>query len=478
MKGKLILSALVIFFCYTTQSYCVDTTNDVAILKRTSKAFTNVGKKAIPAAVFIKSQFTTLANANNPSIDDYENPFDYFNDEFFRHFFGSPRGFNHSQQPQMAGGSGCIVSKDGYILTNCHVVKDATKITVVLNNGDEYEAKIIGTDPRTDLAVLKITAPQDLPFLTFGNSDKLEVGEWAIAIGSPFALQATLTVGIISAKGRQDLKITDLGDFIQTDAAINPGNSGGPLLNIDAQVIGINTAIVSQSGGYMGIGFAIPSNMAKHVMEQIIATGSVKRGYLGVYIQDIDKQMAETLGLKKAEGLLITEIVKNSAAEKAGLQQGDIILECNKVPVKNSQSFKNEIALMDPNKQLELKIIRDDKTIIIKANLETSPEEVANVESSPLGLEVAELKDVQADILKKYGYTTNMEGLIITKIKRGSIAEQAGLKLGMLIIQVNQKNIKTKLDFQEALNKAKDRKHLLLLVKYQNITRFISIKLN
>jgi len=472
MQTKIILFFMCLCCCFASAN-----DDDIATLKQTAKAFTNVGKKAIPAAVFIKSQFTTVANNHNPSIEDYENPFDYFNDEFFRHFFNSPKGMHQQQQaPQMAGGSGCIVSKDGYILTNCHVVKDATKITVVLNNGEEHDAKVIGIDPRTDLAVLKIETT-DMPFLTFANSDELEVGEWAIAIGSPFALQATLTVGVISAKGRQDLRITDLGDFIQTDAAINPGNSGGPLLNIDGQVVGINTAIVSQSGGYMGIGFAIPSNMAKYVMNQIISNGSVKRGCLGVQIQEVDKQLAETLNLKKAEGLLITDIIKNSAAEKAGLKQGDIIIEYNGLAVKNAQNFKNEIALNDPSKPVDLKIIRNGKTMMIKATLEATPEETISAETSTLGIELGELKDIQNDILKKYGYGSDTEGIMITKVKRGSIGDQAGLKPGMLILQVNQRNIKTKLDFQEALTNSKDKKHLLLLVKYQNYSRFISIKI-
>ena len=307
---SLIFSILVLLLPFTPIR-CENT----KALENISNGFVEVGKKAIPAVVFIKAEFTPAQSSMN------NHPLDQFHDELFRQFFGNPpQGFG-KPQPQIGAGSGCIVSDDGYILTNYHVVQDANKITVVLNNGDEYEGKLVGTDSKTDLAVLKIPAKK-LSYLSFGNSEKLQIGEWAIAIGSPFALQATLTVGVVSAKGRQDLKITDIEDFIQTDAAINLGNSGGPLLNLKGEIIGINTALMSQSGGYMGIGFAIPSKIASNVMEQIIKNGSVKRGSLGVYMQEIDKELAEALNLKKPEGLLITDVVKKLIRRKSRLKTG------------------------------------------------------------------------------------------------------------------------------------------------------------
>ncbi len=464
LKQYLIFFQVILLFPF--QALTVDT----SYLEQTSKAFTEISKKATPSVVFIKAQY------DEPQ--DSENPFDYFNDEFFKHFFGAPkRGFRQQPSPQISGGSGFIVSSDGNILTNNHVIKDASKITVVLNNGKEHVAKLVGSDPRTDLAIIKIDA-KNLPFLTFGNSDKLEIGEWVIAIGSPFALQSSLTVGVISAKNRQNLRITDFEDFLQTDAAINPGNSGGPLLNIKSEVIGVNTAIVSQSGGYMGIGFAIPSSMAKHVVNQIIDSGSVKRGFLGVYYQELDKEMAEAFNLENLEGVIISEVIKDSPAEKAGLKQGDIIIEYNNTPIKTLSSFRNDVALLEPGATLTLKVLRNNKKETIKIILGAYPEESTLVQTNQIGIDVAELKDVSAEVLNKWGHNAAQEGLIITSIKRGSPAEKAGLKPGMLLMQINQKKLKTLKDFQESLKNIDKKQHMLLLIRYQNVTRFITLKLN
>nr|NGX52903.1 Periplasmic serine endoprotease DegP [Candidatus Anoxychlamydiales bacterium] len=410
-------------------------------LQETSKAFSEVGKKAIPAVVFIKAEYNGTKHRSSKSRD----PFD---DEFFRGFFGSPKGIN--KQPQIAAGSGCLVSKDGYILTNNHIIKDAENINVTLNSGEDFEAKVIGTDPKTDLAIIKIEA-NNLPFLEFSNSSDIEIGEWVVAIGAPFQLQASLTVGVVSAKGRQNLRITDLEDFIQTDAAINPGNSGGPLLDLNARIVGINTAIVSQTGGYMGIGFAIPSNMAKHIMEQIINNGSVKRGHLGIYLQHIDKEMAEALDLKSTDGVLIAEITKKSSAEQAGLIQGDIIIAYNDIPIKNMQSFRNEIALMTPGDKVKLTVIRDGKKKNFTVSLGDSPDShITSNQSLELGIDVSEMKDIDHEIIKKWQYTDNLEGVMITSVKYNSIAERAGLKPGMIIMQINHKKTKNISDFNES----------------------------
>lgn len=463
-----LLPFLIFILQFPSEGFSVDTT----YLEQTSKAFTEISKKATPAVVFIKAQYTSEESA------EPENPFDNFNDEFFKHFFHNPRrGFKPQPSPQISGGSGFIVTSDGNILTNNHVIKDANKITVITHDGKEYDAKLIGADPKTDLAIIKIDA-KNLPFLTFGNSDKLEIGEWVIAIGNPFALQASLTVGVVSAKNRQNLRITDYEDFLQTDAAINPGNSGGPLLNIKGEVIGVNTAIVSQSGGYMGIGFAIPSNMAKRVRDQLIDSGSVKRGYLGVFLQEIDKEMSEALGLEKSEGVLISDVTKDSPAEKAGLKQGDIIVEYNGTPVKTLSSFRNDISLLEPGVTLSLKILREGKKESFKIQLGSYPDEAQiTQQSNQLGIEVSEIKDISPDVLSRWGYAPNTEGVIISNIKRGSNADKAGIKPGMLLMQVNQKKIKSVKDFQESLKGIDKKSHLILLIRYQNITRFISIKL-
>ncbi|MFQ5902242.1 MAG: Do family serine endopeptidase, partial [Candidatus Binatia bacterium] len=309
-------------------------------LRETGKAFAAVARKISPAVVFIKVEKTVTGGSPfSPSMP--------FGDEFFRHFFGEP--FPYRQPPRqrqriVGQGSGFIISSDGYIVTNNHVVGDADKVIVGLIDGREFTAKTIGTDPHTDVAVIKIEAKY-LPVLPLGDSDALEVGEWVLAIGNPFGLSHTLTAGIVSAKGRSSIGITDYEDFIQTDAAINPGNSGGPLINLEGRAVGINTAIFSQTGGYMGIGFAIPINMAKSIRDQLIKHGSVTRGYLGIMIQDITPALAKTFGLDTTKGVLISEVTKGSPAGMAGLARGDVIVEFNGHPVEKVGPFHNEVAL-------------------------------------------------------------------------------------------------------------------------------------
>jgi len=278
-----------------------------------------------------------------------------------------PRKFQQRGQ-----GSGFIISKDGYILINNHVVGDADLIKVKLSDGREFKAKVIGTDPQSDVAVIKIDAT-NLPVLRLGDSDKLEVGEWVIAIGNPFGLSQTVTVGVVSAKGRSRIGINDYEDFIQTDAAINPGNSGGPLVNIHGEAVGMNTAIFSRSGGYMGIGFAIPINMAKAIKDQLLKKGKVTRGWLGVVIQDIDEELAKSFGLEKTEGVLIAEVSEGSPAEKAGLKQGDIILRLNGKKVDDLGELRNKIALTAPGTKVKLEVLRENKRRTIQVTIGEQP---------------------------------------------------------------------------------------------------------
>ncbi|RLB71203.1 MAG: serine protease, partial [Deltaproteobacteria bacterium] len=297
-------------------------------LRETGKAFRSVAKQVGSAVVFIKVE-KEVKQRGMGSDSFGGSP---FNDELLRRFFGQPpqqkRSPHQTPKHNAAGqGSGFIVSSDGYIMTNNHVVADADKVTVQLLDGSEYEAKIIGTDPPTDVALIKIDVDEKLPALKLGDSDQLEVGDWVLAFGNPFGLSHTLTAGIVSAKGRSGMGLSDYENFIQTDAAINPGNSGGPLVNLDGEVVGMNTAIYSRSGGYMGIGFAIPINMAKNIRQQLIQDGGVTRGRLGVYIQDLNKDLAESFGINQHEGILVAQVLEDSPAEKAGVQQGDVILK-------------------------------------------------------------------------------------------------------------------------------------------------------
>ncbi len=472
-KALLIASAL---FCQAVIPVQGAESTCVCSPEQTSKAFTAVAKKAIPAVVFIKVE-------SNPSEgedygypqDQQQNPYDYFGDDFLRRFFGTPpRGRPQKQMPQISQGSGFIVSSDGYVMTNAHVVNGADKISVILHDGREIDASIVGTDPRTDLAVLKIEG-KDFPFLNFGNSDDMEIGEWVVAIGSPFQLEASLTVGVVSAKGRQNLRITDLEDFIQTDAAINPGNSGGPLLNLKSEVIGINTAIVSRSGGYMGIGFAIPSNMAKNVMTQIIDKGVVTRGFLGVSLQPVDKDIADAFNLEKPEGALVSEVVKDSPADKAGLKQGDIIIEYNKTPVKSLGGFRNDISLMEPGATLSLKVNRKGKILDINVVLGKAAEgQTPGTITHQIGLEVSNLTP---ELAKQLGYDANEQAIVVTKIKPGSPAATAGIRPGFLILAINHKKVTTVEDFNTAISEIGNKKRVLILARQGNITRFYSIKI-
>lgn len=451
---------------------------EISYLDKTSKAFSEIARRAIPGVVFIKTQYKT----HSPfGYNGAQHPFDLFGDEFFRRFFGPSRP--QRQSPQTGGGSGCLVSDDGFILTNYHVIKDADTITTVLNDGREFEATLVGMDPRTDLAVLKIEA-SDLPFLDFGSSDDLEIGEWVIAIGNPFALESSLTVGVVSAKGRQDLGISTLEDFIQTDAAIGPGNSGGCLLNLNGEVIGINTAIVTKSGGYTGIGFAIPSNLAKHVMDQIISSGVVTRAYLGVILQPIDKELADAMSLDQNDGILISEVIKDSPASKAGLEDGDIILNLNNKKVKNVNKFRNEIALMDPGASVKIDLLRQNKNITLDIPLGTLTEaEVATTEMyQKLGIEVEDLETVSPQIASKLGILQTTDGVVITKVKPGSPAAFAKLEPYSLITGVvvnwnNQKKVTNLQEFNNALKEVGNKKHVVLIVRHQHYQRYYTLKL-
>jgi serine protease Do len=447
------------------------------LLEQTSLAFTHIAKKAMPATVFIKAQMSA------PELQQPQQP-DPFQDDFFRRFFGQAPGSPYGQQnpqPQISSGSGFLIREDGYIVTNFHVVKDTNQITVILNDGREYPATLKGSDPRTDLALLKIEE-KGLPSLKFGDSDELQIGEWVVAIGNPFGFDASLSVGVVSAKGRQDLGIASYEDFIQTDAAINPGNSGGPLLNLQCEVIGVNTAIFTRSGGYQGIGFSIPSKMAGNVIDQILNGGTVQRAFLGIILQPVDKELCDALNLDKQEGVLISEIVKDSPAQKAGLLQGDIILAYNDKPAKSVAKFRNDIALMNPGTDLKLKILRNNKplTFTVKLGSQAENEVITAEVFSKIGLEVDNLNP---ELASKLGYSSELEGVVITKVKPGSSAAQAGLRPGFLITGVavnwnNQRKVKNLAEFDEAFKELGDKKHIILIVRQQNFQRYYTLKIN
>ncbi len=449
---------------------------DIALLDRTAKAFSKVVKGAMPAVVGIQVEKTVEMRGTDPFSF-------FFNDPFFERFFG-PHMMPPNRAPRKRRehglGSGFIVSKDGYILTNNHVVGEADVIKVKLADGRHFKAKVVGTDPDTDVAVIKVDADGDLPTIPLGDSDSLNVGEWVIAIGNPFGLAKTVTVGIVSAKGRSRIGINDYEDFIQTDAAINPGNSGGPLINIHGEVVGINTAIFSKSGGYMGIGFAIPINMAKAVMDQIITKGKVVRGWLGVSIQDLDEDLAASFGISETEGALISLVIKDSPADKGGLEEGDIILSMGGHKIKNASDLRNRVALTKPGKVVTFEVFRKGKRIKVKVKIaEKSKEGIGTKPFSQhsvlkkLGLSV---QDLDADLAEQFGYEVG-QGVLIAHVDPDSPAAQAGLKPGQLIEEVNRVKVRSVKEFLRVLSRSKNRRAILFKVRYGEFAMYVSIRL-
>jgi len=450
------------------------------VLNELSDAFARVAEEASHGVVFIRAE-KQIAQAMVP----LRTPFDMFSDDFLKQFFiPSPRGpYVPNRAParkrvMFGQGTGFVLSPDGYIVTNHHVVRGADDVRVQLADGREFDAEVAGSDPQTEIAVIKIDA-KNLPALLLGNSDDLKVGEWVIAIGNPFGLERTVTAGIVSAKGRGNVGITEYADFIQTDAAINPGNSGGPLLNLRGEVVGVNTAIVSRTGGYMGIGFAIPINMVKFIEKQLREKGSVDRGFLGVVLQDITPDLAEWFQVDKGNGVIITEVKEDSPAQQAGLRRDDIIVECEGQPVKESATFRSRVATTSPGTEVELGILRGGKRItkvVEIGSLETGVNTALlgpSPEARQLGLTVQNLTD---DIAERLGYEGE-SGVVVSQVEPESVAAAAGIKPGTLIKEVNRQRIHNTREFREALARSGCNKPVLLLIAEGEYSRYAVLPL-
>ncbi len=427
--------------------------------------FVRVAEIATPAVVNISTE-RVVKFRTSPFFDEND-PFE----QFFRKFFEMPIPSIPREYKSTSLGSGFIFRRDGdkyYILTNNHVIKDASKIIVKLNDGTTItgdNVKVLGTDKSTDLAVLQIKTKKEIPVLKLGDSDKIRVGDWAIAVGNPFGLEGTLTVGVISAKGRSGIPLPEgpiYENFIQTDAAINPGNSGGPLLNIRGEVIGINTAITSPSGAYAGVGFAIPINTAKFVVEQILKKGKVIRGYLGVYPQAMTPDLAKTYNLDRVYGVLVAKVLKDSPADKAGLQEGDVILKFNGKEVSDVENFRLMVAHTQPGEVVTLEVVKENgvrKTLKVKIGEypNESPkqeeqedisesEEAKNPEASWLGMTV-----ISTELARQYNlYSGNEAGVVVKSVEPGSVADFAGIVRGDLIQKIGEYQIKDISDFVKA----------------------------
>ena len=455
-----VISTLFFLLFFTAlPSAFADDGSSIDTLRQMGRTFAEIAEKASPAVVGIKAE-KTIEQYYSPRGDDQSHRFfDPFEDDIFDYFFRRqrqqrPRRRPQSKPRQLAQGSGFIISPDGYILTNNHLVGEADKVIVHLADERELEAKIIGSDADSEVAVIKIDA-DNLAFLELANSDVTEVGEWVLAIGNPFGLSHTVTAGIISAKGRS-IGLTEYENFIQTDAAINFGNSGGPLLNLDGKVVGINTAIVGASGN-IGIGFAIPSNMAKGVYEQLVESGTVVRGILGVIIKEMDGELAKSLGLdEETKGVAITKVTEDSAAEKAGMKRYDVVVEFEGEKVEKANEFRNRIAMQKPGTRVKLVVMRDGKpkTLFVKLGEKASSKR-AGLESSErmeqLGFAVENLSD---ELAKRFGYE-GLSGVLVTRVEPGSQAARRGITARTLILEVNRRPVANTKEFDKAIKQSR-----------------------
>jgi len=439
---------------------------------KSSRAFSEIVRAVSPSVVNIS---VTKAGGRGSSFS--EDPFF----DFFRDFFSPPESPGSQKKwKEQSFGSGVIVSPDGYIITNYHVVADADRLSVTLYDRRVFDGTVVGTDPKTDIAVVRISA-EGIPGIAWGDSDKLQVGEFVLAIGDPFGLSHTVTMGIISAVGRANVGIADYEDFIQTDAAINPGNSGGPLVDSSGELIGINTAIFSRSGGYQGIGFAVPSNMARLIMEQLIKEGKVVRGWLGVTIQELTPELARKFGLGKPGGALVSESLRGGPAESSGIRGGDIVLEYGGREVGGSSEMKNMVSRSRPGTKVPVKLWRDGETLRLMVLVGEPPrEEEKAAPGRPLnagmdafyGLSVIALTN---DIARQLGLASDVRGVVVVGVKDGSPADDAGLKRGDVILEIDRRKILDLRDFREASSEARAEDAVLMYINRGGRKFFLTV---
>ncbi len=437
-------------------------------------SFAPVVKKVSPGVVKVSttSRVQPAGYANGGQMND-----------FMRRFFGEGsnerggRGQPFNLPRQQGVGSGVIITKDGYILTNNHVVDNAEEVTVSLADGREFTAKVVGRDPKTDVAVIKVDG-KDLPTVPMADSDKVEVGDIVLAVGNPFGIGQTVTTGIVSATGRGNMGL-DYEDFIQTDAAINPGNSGGALVDAEGRLIGINTAILSRSGGNQGIGFAIPANMARDVMGSLVADGKVTRGYLGVMIQDLTPALAQQFKLKERTGALVGDVTPDSPAAKAGIKSGDVIVEFNGKKVDQSRQLKLEVARAKPGAAVPVRVERDGTVKSLSVTVKPLPEAVELATNDRNSDDAGTLNGVAVDDLngnarRELGVPTDIKGAVITEVEPGTPAAEAGLQRGDVILEINRKPVRDASQAVEMTRKTGD-KTTLLRVWREGSSRFVVV---
>ena len=442
-------------------------------------SFSNVVKRVAPSVVKITTSTKARKVAANP------NQFPGFDNPAFRQFFGG--SLPQIEQPPQSGlGSGVIISADGYIATNNHVVQGADEVIVALDDGRELKAKVVGRDPQTDIAVIKVDAT-DLPAITFADSSKIEVGDRVLAIGNPFGIGETVTTGIVSAKGRRAGLGLDYEDFVQTDAAINPGNSGGALVDVEGRLIGINTAILSRSGGFQGVGLAVPANLVSQVADGLVKNGKVVRGYLGVGAQNLTPMLADSLGLKTQRGALVADVQPGSPAAKAGLKNGDVITAVNGEKIEDANRLTFSIGAVAPGTKLELNVIRDGKSEKVKvtvsertANLargdrKSQTEDPAELAQNDEGvLNGVAVDDIAPQMRSQLNLPARLKGAVITNVEPDSAAAKAGLRSGDVILEINKQPVKSAQDAVEISTKAEGKKTLVRVYSRGN-TAFVVV---
>jgi serine protease Do len=466
--GAFALLAATLFFPFTRQA---DAT--------APPDFADLAERLSPTVVNIYTTQTIEVSSTPHQFflpDDMEIP------EPFRRFFGMPEVPEEAPKREMKRtslGSGVIYTPDGYIITNNHVVENADEINVTLHTFEEYKATVVGRDPKSDVALLKIEPKKELQHVTFGNSDTLRVGEWVLAIGNPFGLQQTITAGIVSAKGRA-INNESYGNFIQTDASINPGNSGGPLFNLKGEMVGVNTAIFSRTGGNIGIGFAIPVNMTKNILAQLKENGKVIRGWLGVMIQQVTPDLAEKFELDRPIGALVGQVIKDSPAEKAGLKAGDVIIGYNGKEVSQMSMLPAMVANTPVGEEAAVLLIRDGKKKTISVTIgrmEDGDDFLAKTETGTnkkLGMTVQELTPKLAESLGM----EEAEGLIVSDISRGSAAAEAGIQRGDIILEINRQRVENIAQYRKALQGTEEKNTILVLIQRDEQTRFVVIEVD
>jgi len=443
----------------------------------TAKSFVEIAKIVKPAVVNI------AASRSGKGDGPQSSPFD---DPFFRRFFGEEffkREQPHRERKERGQGSGVIVDPNGLIITNNHVVNKADDIRVILSDKREFKGKLIGVDTKTDVAIVKIDAT-GLSTIPFADSDQLEVGEFVLAVGSPFGLTQSVTMGIVSAVGRASMGIAEYEDFIQTDAAINPGNSGGALVNIRGELVGINTAIFSQSGGNMGIGFAVPSNLARSIMDQLIKTGKVVRGWLGVAIQELTPELASQFGLSETKGVLVSDVMDDSPAKKAGFERADVITEYDGKPMDSPTHLRNAVAQTPIGRKVSVKVIRDKKLKTIDVTIAEQPKSLGQAGSEDNGESTAptgvlsdlDVRELNEELAGRYGMKTSERGVVIVRVRPGSTAEEMGVREGDIVLEVNRKAVNSVKSYERAVSGLAKDQAVLLLLKRKGQTIYLTLR--